>query len=222
MTDERTRTLLFTIMALAAATLALVVAGLTLPDETRKQIFSEAGPFEMASEGLWVLLGIACLVQSTQPWQRRLLFATAAVFLAMREADWHKAFTADSIFNSNYYLESSAPLWEKAAGGAVALSALACLLALLVLGWRSIWKARRYTEPWGKLIVLGAALLPTVKLLDRAYNVLKDDFAVTLPDQLNAVVDVLEEGVETLLPVIFLVAVRLYRLQERPIPQPGP
>jgi hypothetical protein len=200
---------------LGVAVIGFAVTGLVLPYELRSSLFSESGPFETASEWLWAVLALVCLLQADWTWQRRWLFAMAASLLAMREADWHKAFTTDSIFKTNYYLESAAPLWEKVIGGLVAVGALACLVALLVMGWKSLVKQRRAFQPWGVLVIVGAALLPAVKVLDRVYNVLNEDFGVRLSDRMGAVIGALEEGTESLLPLVFLTAVWLYRMHGR-------
>lgn len=83
------------------------------------------------------------------------------------------------------------------------------------MAWQSLIKRRQVVRPWGILLVVGAAMLPAVKVLDRANSLLRNKFDITLSNQVDAVVSALEEGTEMLLPLIFLVAVGLYLMGEQ-------
>jgi hypothetical protein len=212
------------LLATLAAIAGLAVLGLVLDAPLQSRLFSESGPFEIASEWLWVLLGAACLAIAGCPWRRRLLLSALALVLAMREADWHKAFTADSIFKSNYYQDMPAPLAEKLLAGAVAL---ACILGLVwagVLAWRSLIRDRNLREPWGLVVALGIVLLPLVKIVDRSHSILVERHGIAMPAAVERMLAPVEEGTEMLLPLILASGLWLYRRQERRMPrtsQPG-
>ena len=51
----------------------------------------------------------------------RFVLALGMSLAAMRELDWHKAWTTDSVLKSRFYLSDVTPIYEKVIGGGVIL-----------------------------------------------------------------------------------------------------
>lgn len=180
----------------------LLVLPRLVPREALQQLFSETGPFEILSIVAWLFLAAVTI------WHVRPLtvpagaFAALSVLLAAREADLHKAFTADSLLKTNYYRHSLAPFEEKLLAG---LAAIVFIGLLLYGGWivarflflRGGWRTRP-----GLWLLAGSALVVAGKLLDRAPAVLAEDFGIGLPQAMQLYTLVLEEGLEMIHPLI--------------------
>ncbi|PWG63115.1 hypothetical protein [Sediminicurvatus halobius] len=205
--DRRTATIL--LVALAIYTAAMVTLGVFLDAGVRSRIFAESGPFETASEWFWFALAVACLWLLRATPRGGIALGLAALLAGLREAEMHKALTADSIFKTNYYLDSAAPLWEKALGGAVALGAIGLVVYLGVRAWRLLLREGNWRTPWGLVVAVGALALPVLKVIDRAPALLVQHFGLALPAAIKDVMGSVEEGVEMALPLLFLAALRM-------------
>ncbi len=199
---------LFVLTAAYAVLLALLA--LYTPGADFLWLFSEQGPFEILSIGFWLLLAALCFSLPglpRRPWGSGIV----AMVAAAREADLHKAFTTDSLFKTHYYLKSAAPLLEKLVAGVVALLALAAVVYVLVAGARYIRRTEAWRHDWGKTVLYGIVLLVASKLLDRMEAVTADWFGLHFPLMLHRFVAAFEEGVECLLPVLFIAALLGYQ-----------
>ena len=190
----------------------LVVLALELPGERFDWFFSEEGPVEILSCGFWLLLAGACLTLPglpRRPWQQ----GVAAVVAAAREADLHKAFTEMSVLKTSYYLKSSAPPAEKLVAALVTLPALVLVIYVLVRGAKLIRRTRAWRFDWGRTVMLATGLLVASKLLDRSEAVSAAWFGFTTPVMMHRFIAAFEEGVECLLPVLFIVVLLQYQQQ---------
>ncbi len=189
---------------------AMVAFGVGLDEETRTAIFAESGPFETASEWFWFLLAGLCFWHLDAGARYRLALGTAAALAAMREAEWHKQFTTDSLFKTNYYEAADISLAEKIPAGIVAVAAIVLVGYLGVRAVRLLLGRHQWREPWGFVTLLGAGILPVIKVVDRLPNLLIEKADTALPGSVVAVMSTLEEGVEMVLPLIFVAAVLMY------------
>jgi len=192
----------------------LVAAGLSLPHEVFKPLFSEDGPFERMSIVLWALLGLLLLLHDARS-PRVLALAVLALLFAAREADLHKAFTDLSITKIAFYLRPGIPLIQKFCGGLVLLGGVALVVLAARLFYRHVVRDQGLRTPLGQLLLLPAVLLPVSKIVDRFASQLYELFGIRLPQMVSHVVGAFEEGIEMALPVLFIVALLLYRGQRR-------
>jgi len=173
----------------------------TLLGWTREDAFFEVG----SVVGYW-LGALACLALMRRDARLFGLSAILVFLLGARELDWHKAFTTDSLLKSNYYLKSAAPMSEKVIAGIVVL----CIFAL------AIYYLARYAGPFLRALRARRApaisiacvfgLLGFTKVVDRSVSVLKDDYAVRVPEWAVQLQTALEEPLEFFIPVLILLA----------------
>lgn len=210
------RSLVFLLGLVLLAYMAwLVYLGLVLPAERADVLFSETGWFEDLSAVLWLVLAAVLLIAKPIGLSPRLGMAVVAAALAAREEGWHKKFTTDSLFKSDYYQMANVPMVEKLIEGAVAVGLTITLIWLLVLGGREVFARGGWRRPWGWLALFAVAISPLLKAVDRGPSILRVQFDITLPENIDMVMLALEEGMESALAVLFLVALGLYVIDRR-------
>ncbi|MFI9654336.1 hypothetical protein ABGV17_06355 [Guyparkeria sp. GHLCS8-2] len=64
-------------------------------------------------------------------------------------------------------------------------------------------------------MLFAVAISPLLKVVDRGPSILRVQFDLTLPANIDMVMLALEEGMESALPVLFLVALGLYLIDRR-------
>lgn len=198
----------FTIADACAALLILVFIVLlgTLPVMLSQQefdfAFSEEGPFERLSIVAWLMLSMLILLRIRPLGLRAAAFSLLTLLFAAREAEWHKAFTADSILKTNYYRHTIAPFEEKLAAGIVAVAAIALLLYIGVIIARFLFLQGGWRSRSGFWLLLGTFLVVAGKLLDRAPAVLLEDYGIALMATTQLYTAAFEEGLEMLHPLI--------------------
>jgi hypothetical protein len=188
--------------ALAAVIFLLAVLPLVLSEESFRYAFSEEGPFERISIAAWLAAACIIIVRIRPLGMRAWAFALLFASFAAREADWHKAFTADSILKTNYYKHAAAPFGEKLMAFVVALVFIVLIayvgfIVLRFLFLRGGWKSRA-----GFWLMLGTALVVVGKVVDRAPAVLAEDYGIMLLPIVDHYVAAFEEGLEMLHPLI--------------------
>jgi hypothetical protein len=130
-------------------------------------------------------------------------------FLGAREMDLHLSLTGTSILRLSYYLQGPFSA-EKAAALGTVMTFLVCVGYLWRRNAASFWRNVRS----GEALALSAfAFFLTAigaKILDRAVNVLRQDFGIDVPAATAALVLSLEETLELALPLIVVVAAVQY------------
>lgn len=165
---------------------------------------SEQGFFEATSSPLWIALAVLCVIKlGFRKWG--ISTALLSLIFAAREADLHKAFTADSIFKSNYY-KMDIPFSEKFWAGLVAISCILFLIWILFSGCRYIYRTKAWRQAWGRLTLLTIGLLFFTKICDRLESVLYVDYQIQISLVQGEICNMFEEGFEMLLPILFAVA----------------
>lgn len=192
----------------------LMLLALSLPPELFKPLFSEQGPFEEMSMVLWVVLGAMLLFHDFRS-PRVLALAALAFLFAGREADLHKAYTVMSIEKIKFYLSPDVPVIQKILGGIVLLGCIGLILHLAQLCHRYFYRQGGLRTPVGQVLLLPVLMLPASKIIDRFASQVYEIFGVRLPVTLGQVVSSLEEGIEMAMPVLFIVALMLYRAGRR-------
>ncbi len=117
-----------------AVVVCSAVFGLFATSQAAGAVLTENGPVETASVALHLLVaGVAFVF-----WRRHGgLFGFLAVveaLMAMREMDFHRAFTTFGVFSTRLYARADVPLAEKLGAGLILLAIVAALAGLL---WRS-------------------------------------------------------------------------------------
>jgi hypothetical protein len=202
-----------TLVLLFIYTAYLLVLALSVTPAVFDPLFSEFGPFEEMSIMLWVGLGILLLYTSRSP--KGIAMAALSLLAAAREAELHKALTTMSILKSRFYLGPEVPWQEKLAGAAVVMAAIALGIYLMIAFYRFLLHDKGLATPVGQILLTALILLPITKVLDRMSSVLRTDFGVVLPQRAGQIVKALEEGMEMALPILFIMALLLFRTQQR-------
>lgn len=184
-------------------TLFLLILPVALPSHAAKWMLSETGPIEILSILAWLLLSAQFAFSSFRPftkWPMALLFA----LFAAREADLHKAFTAQGMLKINYYTKAPAPLGEKIVAGVAALVFITVLLYGVFVFFRYLFVRSGWRVPAGKWLVFAGFLFCVIKLLDRLPNMMLESYGIAFPPLLNLYFASLEEGFELWVPIILI------------------
>lgn len=208
---------LWSALALLVYSVFVVYLGVTLSPDRAEMMFSEEGWFEDLSPVFWLLLGAVLLFARPIELGKRIGMAVITAALAAREEGWHKAFTTDSLFKSNYYQMAEVPLGEKLIAGAVAIALTALLIWLLVVGARELFVRGGWRRPWGWVALFAVVISPILKAVDRGPSILQVRFDITVPSDIDMVMLSLEEGMEMALPLLFLLSLVLYLADRRSV-----
>ena len=151
---------------LLAAAVLLVLA--TQPHETVQQAVRDDGIVQQVSAWLMLLAVVPVLYRFRFGWSL-VRFETALLILAvaLREWDWHRRFTAESVTSINYFQEPDDPL-------SVRILAAVILVALVAAGVHCVasWWPRFVTDlgvlrPWAVNAVLWAGTMIAAASLDK-------------------------------------------------------
>lgn len=200
------------VLALSAGGLVLLAS--LMPQAFAAHFFSEDGMVERITEIAWVFTGLVILQQLPPSSVMTWVFALLCFFCAAREADLHKAFTADSMLKMNYYRRTVAPLAEKLLAGAVALGVVAlaglALASLLRFVRRGGWRLRH-----GVWLLAALALMVMTKVFDRLPATLQVDYDIVVSQWAQLRLLALEEGLESVAPLMLAWSAWLSRRQAR-------
>jgi hypothetical protein len=208
------------VLAIAFYILLLALLPLVLPESVFGPLFSEEGPFEQLSIVAWLFTALVICVRIRPLGVRAWAFAVLCMLFAAREADWHKAFTADSMLKTNYYKHAMAPFGEKLAAGGVALAALALLLYVGFVAVRFLFREGGWRSRAGMWLLIGTALVVLGKLLDRAPATLAQDYAIVLSPVVMLYTKAFEEGLEVIHPLILAWSVWISQRERRYLSRP--
>lgn len=189
------------LLVLAVSAGLLVLLASLLPQPVAAQFFSEEGLVERITEACWMFTGLVILKQLPPSSVMTWVFALLCFFCAAREADLHKAFTADSMLKMNYYRRTVAPLAEKLLAGVVALGVVVlaglALASLLRFVRRGGWRLRH-----GVWLMAALALMVLTKLFDRLPATLQVDYDIVISQWMQLRLLALEEGLESVAPLM--------------------
>lgn len=85
------------------------------------------------------------------------------------------------------------------------------MIYVLVRGALLIRRTRAWRFDWGRTVMLATGLLAASKLLDRSEAVSAAWFGFHTPMLLHRFIAAFEEGIECLLPILFLVVLLQYQ-----------
>lgn len=189
-------------LAIVIYMLVLAVFPFVLPKQEFRWLFSEVGPFEQMSIAAWLFTALVVIARIRPLGARAWAFAGLCAVFAAREADWHKAFTADSLLKTNYYKHAVAPLPEKIIAGIVAVAAIALVIYVGLVIARFLFLQGGWRSRSGVWLILGTVLVVLGKILDRAPAVLAEDYGIVLSPLFELYSTAFEEGLEMIHPLI--------------------
>lgn len=176
----------------------------TLDISITHKLTSESGFFEVVSPPLWIALAVLCIAKlGFRKWG--LGTAALSLIFAAREADLHKAFTADSIFKHNFY-KMDIPFAQKFWAGLVALICIGILLWTLISFVIYLYRTKGWRQAWGRLTILSIGFVIFTKICDRLESTLNVDYHIYLSEVQGEICNMHEEGFEMLLPIMFAIA----------------
>ena len=202
-------------IAIALYILLLALLPLLLPHSVFLFAFSEQGPFEQLSILAWIFAALVIVVRIRPLGPRAWAFALLCLIFAAREADWHKAFTADSILKTNYYKHAIAPFGEKLMAGSVAIAAMALLAYVGFVVARFLLRDGGWRSRAGIWLIIGTTLVVLGKVLDRAPAVLATDYGIVLSPIVDLYAAAFEEGLEMIHPLILAWSVWISQVERR-------
>lgn len=211
--NNLTRTTSILLLLLAVHLGMAACTGLTAPPPVTAWLYSEAGPCEVFSVWLWLLLAGAVLLCAALQRPTRAAAAAAAMLMSARELDMHKLLFGESFIRTNFYRSADTPLSEKLLGGSLLLALLALLIYLSVSLFRHL--QRRQLSDSSLLLLSGLALGAGSKVLDRLSSQLHELLQIDLSPLAQQMIVIMEESLELTMPLLLLTALLTYRRTTR-------
>lgn len=181
----------------------------TIDVSVTHKLTSESGFFEVVSPPLWIALAVLCLYKlGFHKWG--LGTAALSLIFAAREADLHKAFTAQSIFKHHFYKMDGVPFAQKFWGGLVAVICIGIMLWMLVAFILYLYRTKGWRQAWGRLTILSIVLVIFTKICDRLEATLNVDYHIFLTEVQGEICNMHEEGFEMLLPFVFAISLLVW------------
>jgi hypothetical protein len=188
--------------------LAYGLAAATLPNSTFARLFNEYGVIESMTVAAWLIAAVFFAREAiTRGGAVARLAVPVCVAAALREADLHIALTGLSILKIRFYSSDAFSGWAKLLALAVVLPIGTALAALLVLLVRRL-RRDGAGSPAIRLLLATIALLVLSKVLDRSPAVLLEWYGIERSDVVRRWMQAFEEGIELLLPILFVASFR--------------
>ncbi len=132
-------------------------------------------------------------------------------YMFMREADWHKSLSSESILKIKFWLSGNIPVSDKLLAIGV-LIPVAWMLVYFVWNYtKPFWKALWEGEGYAISILMFLVTLAASKALDRSLNMLTELYQMHFPEWLVSLQTSQEEFLECLLPVLIIVVIVQYK-----------
>jgi len=179
-------------------------------------LMGETGPVERLTTVSYFLCAMFAAAARAQDPDRSTTLALVIVMVtfALRELDWHKAFTGTSVLRLSWYAGPAA--WTTKLAAVAALAPVAASMAWLV--WRHAvptWRGWRAARPVATTVVVFFATLALAKTLDRMVSILSFDLGVHVPLYWVALRSSVEECLELGLSLLLLLGLAQYRAARR-------
>ena len=179
-------------------------------------LMGETGPVERLTTVSYFLCAMFAAAARAQDPDRSTTLALVIVMVAfaLRELDWHKAYTGTSVLRLSWYAGPAA--WTTKLAAVAALAPVAASMAWLV--WRHAvptWRDWRAARPVATTVVVFFATLALAKTLDRMVSILSFDLGVHVPLYWVALRSSVEECLELGLSLLLLLGLAQYRAARR-------
>lgn len=197
------------LLVVIASAVFLSVTPWMMNEYDHRQLFADDGPVEFISEMLWLVLALVALVFIRPIWQRGLAACALALACAAREASWHKAFTDDeSVLKPGFFLDfQDVGILPKLIAGAAILVLIWSVIVVAIACWQRASRDGWFRAGWVQTAAVGLITLAISKVFDRAPGIITDFREVDMEYPVRGVLYALEEGLELLLPLIFILAI---------------
>lgn len=197
-----------TLKWLAIAILVLALLPLVLSDAAQQWLFAENGPVEWFAVAMWLLAAILILWRSVAPRAPAIAYAIVCVTLAVRETGLPPELipSGKRLLKVAYYLDASVPLIRRVIIGLIILTVLIALIYFLLVNARALFSHRQQRDAGFQLVVLCGIVLAA----SQGFEALAERLPALPADMRNAAMQILwalEEGLESLAPVILIQAV---------------
>ncbi|RYH04076.1 hypothetical protein EU805_01505 [Salipiger sp. IMCC34102] len=192
----------------SAACFALAALAMVMLDwamlPTNRSLTREGGAIEVMSMLGYVYAAVVYL-RLAQPvfWPVPALL----LFMAGREADADKRFTSEGILSTKILLRDT-PLWEKLLAVGVWVLIVASLILLIRHRGPALLRALRHGAPWALAFAAGLFLAAFSKAIDGLGRKLLT-FGIEVAQGVEHNAGLLEELLELLIPLLFLIAIGL-------------
>src|SRR5262245_497554 len=188
----------------------LVILGccflLVLPQPWTERILAENGPIEMPTAIAYFVAALMLWFGSpVRQWHAEIPGTVLLIAGGLRELDFQARFTTGYAFSSRFFLQSSTPLFQKAAVAAVLLALGTMGTLLVVYNWRRFLQAFQSRESWAQSFAIAVSLIFVSTGLDEIGGF----FRRHNPNATDSmfVMWVFEESLEALIPVLFGTAI---------------
>lgn len=158
---------------------------------------------------VFVVIGMGKQISLTA----RCALAIMLAYMLMREMDWHKLVSTQSILKSKFWLGSQIPATDKLLAILILLPLVWGIVYFIWNGTRTFISGLRNRQAWSVSVLVFFAVLAISKSIDRSLNVLSELFYMHFPDWLLALQISQEEFLEFMLPVLIMVAFLQYGRQ---------
>ena len=180
-----------------------------MSEPDHRHLFADDGPVEFISEMLWLGLALVALIFIRPIWQRGLAACALAAACYAREANWHKQFTDDeSVLKPAFFLDfQDVGIVPKLIAGAAILVLIWSVVVVSIACWQRASRDGWLRASWVQTAAIGLITLAFTKGVDRAPGIITNIREVDMEYPLRGVLYALEEGLEVLLPIIFILAI---------------
>lgn len=183
-----------------------------LPSANMLKFVEENGTVEMLTLVCYVIAILVVIFGNVQArFTTKLATIIMLVYMFMREADWHKSVSSESILKIKFWLDGHIPVSEKLLAIVILIPVLWMMIYFVWNYTKSFWKALWSGEGYAISILMFLFTLGTSKVLDRSLNVLTELYQMHFPEWLVALQTSQEEFLECLLPVLIIVVLVQYK-----------
>lgn len=204
------------IYAILAVTLLIGGITLFLPPATQDMVIKEDGPIEMLT-AIGFIIAAAWLFKEGFQRQLKHGFSSGfiALFLGLRELDFHTRFTTMGIFKTRFYISDQVPTMEKTI---VSIIVIVMLVALIFYSKKYLpvfWAGLKNSSRWAISIALAIGLAVFSKTLDRNSDLIMDGVALISSVDLTQFLRVAEETSELAIPLFLILAIFYSRQKDQ-------
>ena len=184
------------------------------PPEIAEYLYSETGPYEVFSVGLWFVLTPVAWLNSSLSTRTRIITGIAAVLLGARELDLHKSLFSMSFIKTSFYKSTTIPFQDKVLGALLLIAIIALIVQLGMSFFRHL-RQRGVNDLPTLLLVIGLVLGVLCKFLDRFASQMRELFAIQIDPATRQFVGALEESFEMVVPLFIILALLMHTRKSR-------
>ena len=202
----------FSVYLVILTSLTALVLWAVLPSSDMLKFVEENGTVENLTLFFYVVAILVIVFGQIQArFSTKLATIVMLAYMFMREADWHKSVSSESILKIKFWLNGQIPVSDKLLAIAI-LVPVAWMLIYFVWNYtKTFWKALWDGEGYAISILMFLVTLVSSKVLDRSLNMLTELYQMHFPEWLVALQTSQEEFLECLLPILIIVVIAQYR-----------